>query len=471
MSTTQKRIAPMSIQPHVLMGREGMRPLVAGLLNGQHPDGSPIMPEQRTTPFRMPDMNGDQTTWQVTYPNGKRSYARRVIRGVGLHYDIGHKLLYIELVRPLFDAELKGVTEPASLAVQAFKKQTGQQFPLERLDLPKNVVLRGRLDGLIMSRVGVLAKTSKMGCYSMNQPAGPQRKWKGSCPASAFGFAMLHESERVQARIESRIDAPINPELSICNGCYALKGAYGNPSQQSQVEVRRQFFDVMLNLDPIGLVDILVFAIRVSQAKSRMMRMRLEKRGLKRKLADVPNPAFFRIHDAGDCYSSELFLTWIKVAQAMPDTVFWMPTRMWLIPSVLGPHLHLVPPNFIVRPSAFHFGDAVPAVAGYAQGAGATFMSHELSAKDINAAREVVGELVRIPGGKKIGGKGFICPAYMPEHWGGGLRKVRGKPKLAGGGCTRAQGIGTQQRPEDKGGIGCRVCWLNPDVRVIYPEH
>lgn len=468
-----KRKAPMSIQPHVLMGREGMLPLVALHLSGKDSKGRPIFPGARTKAFGAPDLErGKVEIWQVRYPDGRLSGQRQVIRGKGMHYDLRDGLLYIELLTPLFDSALKKVTEPASLAVKRFKRKTQEKFPLEKLDLPRRFALRGRLDGLVMSRTAVLALTSKMGCYSMNQPAGPQRKWGGSCPASAFGFAMLKESERVEERVAARIKKKIDPELSICNGCYALKGAYGNPSQQFTVETRRQFFEVMLRLDPKGLSRILSLAIRVSQQKSIKVRNAIMTRKRVKQLADIPHPAFFRIHDAGDCYSSGLFKVWIDVAKSMPDTTFWMPTRMWLIPSVLGKHLKQLPRNFILRPSAFHFGDPTPKVSGYSAGSTAAFLTKEMSEADMKTAASAVGELVRVPGGKKLGGKGFICPAYMPPEWGGGLREkmVKGKRKLAGGGCTRAQGIGADQAPEPKG-MGCRVCWLNPDVRVLYPEH
>ncbi len=97
-----------------------------------------------------------------------------------------------------------------------------------------------------ISSYSLLTRTSKMSCFSFNLPAGPP-SLGGTCPASALGFMYLTSDDLVRAQRAKLVDQEIDPASFICNGCFALKGQYGNPSnvlgQQARLMLVRWFLD------------------------------------------------------------------------------------------------------------------------------------------------------------------------------------------------------------------------------------
>ena len=45
---------------------------------------------------------------------------------------------------------------------------------------------------------------------------------------------------------------------------------------------------------------------------------------------------YFRIHPSGDFYSTEYIDKWVNICQSLPDTLFCVYTRSWIIPELLS---------------------------------------------------------------------------------------------------------------------------------------
>jgi hypothetical protein len=132
---------------------------------------------------------------------------------------------------------------------------------------------------------------------------------------------------------------------------------------------------------------------------------------------EVCDTRFFRIHDSGDfsMLGPEYPKVWIAVARALPDVIFWAPTRDWVLPA-RQQHLPVKrPDNLVLRPSALCVDDEPPMVRGMDAG---TTVSY------INGVHGCLG-----------------CKAYF------GGKKDSCKAKR------------------------CRVCWLQPDQTVNYKPH
>ncbi len=346
-------------------------------------------------------------------------------------------------------------------------------------------------------------------CYSWSIPAGPASSG-GTCPAAAPGF--MFSTPKKLAEAQANLIEPLPPIRIpdyICNGCYAIKGAYGNPSMVFAQEIRLAMIRQMLRSHPshegklrqdpnhpndptkqIGFsnlfVETFVHAIRLGQMKSMSRFAKLKD---KSRAWALPSEKYFRVHDSGDFYSPAYLAAWAEVcrnflkpfqlskpiggATELPPITFWAPTRMWAIGQkqdheigiydgrvecVSDEHLKCVPSNLVIRPSALHFGDPPPLIArpGFAKGAASIRPSQR-------------------------GSVDHFCPAYLDPVTakGGGERKGAAKAdgtyKLVGGTCARAHGPvtenGQEVLPVQNGGSGCRACWTRSDLSIGYSEH
>lgn len=90
---------------------------------------------------------------------------------------------------------------------------------------------------------------------------------------------------------------------------------------------------------------------------------------------------YFRVHDAGDFFSTVYVAAWVEVARALPQVRFWAPTHSWALRGLARPdsdpllaalrHLAALP-NVTVRPSAILLGEPPPQVPGLAAGSAVT---------------------------------------------------------------------------------------------------
>lgn len=431
-----------------------------------------------------------------------------------------------------------------------------------------------------INNVTALTETTKMGCYSWNLPAGPA-KLGGTCPASGLGFmySTRNELERTQSALRDP-ETVIRPLSFICNGCYALKAAYGNPSniffmalkmivtqRLLRIEAARErgsdkreprfhfasaevfdaaekkfgnkrltsevlglaYADGMLSPVDFGFDHFMRMAIERSRARVRVRRAKLKHFGYtaieyeaternvnlvevrdeaiklmdvvedettkpamrkkaqdnlatlfkntrlteadilapvgkgkrKRDVWELPDPDYFRIHDAGDFFNDSYFNSWMKVCSSLPDVWFWAPTRVWAFRGSLSDGtrrdedaLSMVPKNLALRPSTLHFRDEAP-TAAYLDSLGLPKYQPSIG----NGLSAASGSAPKIPTATD-----WKCPAY--EHWskkGGAIRLDSKTGKPVGGTCATARGPNGEE--------GCRACWRYNDTVVFYSEH
>lgn len=111
---------------------------------------------------------------------------------------------------------------------------------------------------------------------------------------------------------------------SVCEGCYALKGNYRFGNVKRAQDAR------LLQSRKKGWVSAMVEAIR-SREKS----------------------GFFRWFDAGDLQSVKMLRDIVKIANALPDIRFWLPTKEFgFVSKYLEKHGPF-PENLNVRLSAY----------------------------------------------------------------------------------------------------------------------
>lgn len=151
---------------------------------------------------------------------------------------------------------------------------------------------------------GSMTQTEKMPCKSYSLPTE-------SC-VTGFKMAMI--------------------KGSICSVCYAEKGNYNRfavnvkPSQWARLESIRMALESETNrLDWVSAM--------VSQ---------------------IGQDEYFRWHDSGDLQNIEHFSLIVDVANALPSTTFWLPTREYGIIKDYIQAGNVVPKNLIVRLSAMY---------------------------------------------------------------------------------------------------------------------
>ena len=115
---------------------------------------------------------------------------------------------------------------------------------------------------------------------------------------------------------------------STCESCYALKGRYVFPSVRDALRRRLDAWKA----DRAGWRDAMVESIR--------------KRGL----------PYFRWFDSGDLQGPEMLADIIRIARALPEVRFWLPTREY----ALARRARILPPNLTLRVSAPKVGSIVP---------------------------------------------------------------------------------------------------------------
>jgi hypothetical protein len=179
-----------------------------------------------------------------------------------------------------------------------------------------------------ITRDGVAIKltaTSSMPCASWSLPAGR------SCPGSKLSVAQLGAS-------------------AVCVSCYAMKGFYRMGNVKTVQQSRMSWVQESLLADG-GSEFVSVLVSLVSQD-----------------VAQRGEP-IFRVHDSGDLFSVAYINAWRSVCEALPDVVFWFPTRSHILPNLLPAIQSLAAlPNVTVRPSGLALDEAPPMVAGLSAG-------------------------------------------------------------------------------------------------------
>jgi len=292
--------------------------------------------------------------------------------------------------------------------------------------------------GILLGSAAILASTSKMNCWSFSLPGGPLEQG-GACPASILGWRKLKASGKDERGRVVRLDV-LDSDVDIarahsgykpkpkfiCNNCYAINGEYGHMSvflkQLLVFEWCRQA------VEEGSFVDIMFLAIERANEQTKES---IKKKGIsyttkkKGKVVEVFNndPAYFRIHDAGDFWSLEYMQAWFEICRKLPQVKFWTPTRTWVYPEFAS-MLEKAPANLSVRPSMLHVGDEPQVVL-----------------KNQRVASSTVETVAR-----SLERGIFPCPAY-------------------------AQGTGTCYGSTGPTGGPCRACWDDVKLPVSYNPH
>lgn len=299
-------------------------------------------------------------------------------------------------------------------------------------------------------------ENAKMACPSFALPAGGILTG-GTCPGADVGQTTTPVQQRV-ARMETGPEgwhlraetpevggkSPVKEGLTICESCYATGGNFAYANNQMAEIIR--YWWLRKNLQA-GNDAMLVSAFVESALR---LKFKPDRHGIKP----------IRLHDSGDFFSQKYASMWIAVAnelaQREPAIVIWAPTRTWAQGGwneywarELGQLRSLSTTgraNLIVRPSAYNFGDAAPG------------RMHPTNAKGTTSlyvgAAKVDAELKNKTDASKVGLTGaaetrcdFNCGVYGAEEHS----------------CIHSKA------PDGK--VGCRACWIHPELRVQYSAH
>jgi len=357
-------------------------------------------------------------------------------------------------------------------------KKKGSQIPGAPHLVFDHVIHGVDTKGIPFSRkgTGFWTSTAKMGAPSFSVPSGPTYEG-GTCVAA--NKAAEGGGKRTPG------------EIYICDRCYALAGNYVSPNNTFCHEAHASWVRQSLEADPTGallassltaaLVD---FARLPCYGLPLQERMGLEFGVWKDRRIQVPwyNPVldctdwanaivvplppgkpsfgdsldffraqkprsgqivgFFRIHDGGDLsvgpsqkHWKAYLNAWATVAKAFPHVLFWLPTRVWIFPTMLKALRQAASeaPNLIIRPSGLNAFMSPPEINGLSGSTGAVE----------RVAPWTFGELPLLSGGVA-----YTCPVGTRFSYSDKYKK-RIHPKS----CQMAH---------------CRACWVFPDLPIAY---
>ena len=188
---------------------------------------------------------------------------------------------------------------------------------------------------------------------------------------------------------------------TVCSYCYATGGKYGEPSVQIGELVRYAVTASALVKGNEAMREALIQAIvwqipnlpydkwQVGKIKKRDASGVDEDDGEEGDEVLEPAPVetpdeirarmsrysnVVRVHSSGDFYNPEYAKMWIEVARRLyaaygEKYMLWAPTRTHVLPKMAELWANAkLPPNFIIRPSAYHLGDYAPMADGLASG-------------------------------------------------------------------------------------------------------
>lgn len=332
----------------------------------------------------------------------------------------------------------------------------------------------------------LFSTNSKMRCPTFDLPAG-MGQLGGACPGAAYAQSTVPEAvlqsvkgdgqapdygtilvdskdrglnfllDQVQADWDRLAAHPkhreggeqhtraLNLKSTVCQYCYASGGKYGEVTVQFNELARFAFVKALVRKNPDLLVGLLTKSIIAGLKWDEGQAARFGIRPI-------------RVHSSGDFYNTDYAKVWLKVAYYLhqhalrhPEEapiVLWAPTRTHVLPAFNkfwqeSRDEGRIPPNFIIRPSAYSVGDPAPYInAKSPTGSAGTSVLFE------DDTRPRINEK-----GKAEFGDGtkfdWQCGVYA----------------LAKGNKTCLSAIG----PDGK--EGCRACWKRPDLAVNYVIH
>ena len=320
-----------------------------------------------------------------------------------------------------------------------------------------------------MQRIAVFSTNSKMRCPTFDLPAGSNFV-AGTCPAAgpaqATSLGRGDPGGSLLTTIDGRRVLKLYPDVeynavrAVCGECYATGGLYGYTSVQvvemahlalmraaiSDPSIREAVIQAFLWEIPRLPYDRFQDGEGTVDEQGRIVAKKagdtppeeVHKRMREWRSIQHPNgyPRVVRVHSSGDFFDLDYCRLWVEIAQRLyathgMDILLWAPTRTHVLPAFANYWKTAnVPENFIIRPSAYHIGDAAPGAQGLASG------TSVLTPNETKAAR-----------GEKYDHQ---CGVY-------GLKKETSKT------CVEA--------PDPMSKPGCRACWVNPELRINYVAH
>lgn len=269
-----------------------------------------------------------------------------------------------------------------------------------------------------------------------------------------------HRERRTHAHVESVVATGklepvfdlvnVGPEhqftangISISN-CYATGGNFAYANNQMAEIIRYWWLRKMLHEGKEQkLVEVFVDSIQ-------QLKFKPDRHGIKP----------IRLHDSGDFFSQKYAEMWCAVAdvlaERMPDVVIWAPTRTWAqggwtefwsrrLPALRSVQMGQRP-NLMVRSSAYNFGDNAPGPLHPSNAGGTTSLYAQNAKVSPELKNKTDAKVVGLTAGLESRCD-FNCGVYGAEETS----------------CTASKA------PDGK--IGCRACWIHPELRVQYSAH
>ena len=290
-----------------------------------------------------------------------------------------------------------------------------------------------------LQNTSLLSWTSKMGAPSFSLPAGSPIM-AGTCPGADAGQSIVPDDKLVSAsRLVTKITGrPVVLPDAICQHCYAEGGnyAYGNIQWHQLI---RAIWTRQAVKDG-SFVDLMTYAVDTTD-------FLLDGGNFPGKgAAGAYEPErhegrFFRIHDSGDFYDRHYLRAWRQVAANLPDVTFWAPSRIWATSWGVAAvnELNAGDTNLTIRPSIYHVNEPRPRHADLGPGWSAWTVVYSPTQKP--------------GGGPRFDGEAapynWDCQAYAVDDEAASCRNA-----IA---------------PD--GAVGCRACWVHPELAVNYTFH
>lgn len=346
--------------------------------------------------------------------------------------------------------------------------------------------------GKPQSFFGLIGMAGKMKCPTWDLPSGAP-SLMGSCPGAIHGQSTI--PLQIRKATAEKEEITVRLQETICQVCYAAGGKYSVFSNQLS-ELLKYWWTrdlIVNNKDRATWVATMVEAIRREKFPNERHRN-----------PQTGGPLLpMRVHSSGDFFDSEYAQAWCEVANALPEVTFWAPTRTWAKAGWIDfwakdfPRLNPTG-NLIVRPSAYHTDDPAPSstrkiiacttgrdsrdprveqrpsipwkVDVYpfnAEGTASVYKFNDLNNPKVNPdlaamQRDAKGRIIpAIEATEEEKNAGHLPPKSVDPRYDWACRTYaieEGKKDC-------------QQALAPDGTIGCRACWIYPNLRVNYTVH
>lgn len=362
--------------------------------------------------------------------------------------------------KTLVEASLAGLTRLAwnrrlveeHLRTCRYWLEDGKEGPVIRIDkpLPRDARPWKRMSSTAPDDAFKVFSTGneKMATLSWDLPAGPPIAG-GTCPGATAAQAHVPVAARLGHLSKDRRSLRVLPPgatepvayseaRAICAYCYASEGRYDYTEVQAATIVRYWWTREAMRTPAAREAWITTMTGGV-------LRSPFPVQECKYAAEESRHIRPVRVHSSGDFFSAAYAAAWMevgnRVAAVDPRFRFWAPTRTWAAPGGFDwPRILALNTarNFVVRPSAYHIGDAAPGELAPGRGQGSTSLVGPVGKKP-SPFQKVFKDAIWT--GEDDPRRTFDCAAYAVG---------------ADGSCAGAR---------------CRVCWTRPDLSVNYTFH